>query len=76
MIELKQIDMFSLISDINKEPDKSIPEGVKLRKGQLWCPYCSNPVMFVKDKRLGVKKCPICGISDRDFNVKMINNTW
>jgi rubrerythrin len=76
MIKLKQIDIFSLTKNINEEPDKSIPKGVKLKKGQLWCPYCSNPVMFVKDNKLNIKKCPICGISDRDFWVKKVNNIW
>lgn len=75
-MKLKQIDMFNLTKVANKEPDKTIPKGVKLKRGQLWCPYCSNPVVFVKDNTLGVKKCPICGISDRDFNVKMVNNIW
>ena len=76
VMKLKQIDMFNLIRKLNKKPDKSIPKGVKLKKGQLWCPYCSNPVIFVRDNRLGVKRCPICGISDRDFHVRMINKLW
>ena len=60
----------------NSTPDKTIPKGVKLNKNQLWCPYCSNPVTFIKDKELGVYKCPFCGISERDYNVKKINKLW
>ena len=53
-----------------------MPEGVKLKPRQLWCPYCSKPVMFVKDKERGIKRCPYCGISDRDYNVKQVNKKW
>lgn len=73
---MKQIDMFNINKNSNKNPDKSIPEGVELKENQLWCPYCSNPVIFIKDRKLGVKKCPLCGISDKDFLVKKVNNTW
>lgn len=73
---LEQTDMFSIGIDVNKEPDKFIPKGVKLKKGQLWCPYCSNIVKFIKDKKLGVSKCPFCGISNRDFHVRKVNKLW
>lgn len=78
MVVLKdQINIFSIVKPIiNDVPDKCIPEGVKLKLGIIWCPYCSAPVKFIKDSRLGVKKCPICGISDKDFNVRTINKLW
>ena len=72
----KQIDMFGAINTNNKIPDISMPEGVKLKPRQLWCPYCSKHVMFVKDKERGIKRCPYCGISDRDYNVKQVNKKW
>ena len=67
-----QISLFNLIK-FDKHPDNQIPEGIILKKKQLWCPYCSNIVMFKKDKKTGVKKCPICNISDKDFWVKKVN---
>ena len=71
-----QINLFSINRNKDKEPDKVIPEGVKVGRGMLWCPYCSIVVKFTKDKQLGVSKCPFCGISDRDYNVKMVNKKW
>jgi len=72
----KQIDMFHTINTKNEEPDKEIPEKAKLTNKQRWCPYCSKPVIFIKDKVHGVKRCPYCNISDKDYNVKMVNNKW
>ena len=72
-----QINIFSIVKPIiNDVPDKCIPEGARLKLNQIWCPYCSSPVKFKKDSKLGVKKCPICGISEKDFNVRMINRLW
>ncbi|MBU5427013.1 hypothetical protein KQI41_11370 [Tissierella pigra] len=72
----EQRDMFSIININNKNPDSDIPKDVKLRPKELWCPYCSKPVIFIKDKELGVRKCPYCKVSDRDYNVKKINKKW
>lgn len=72
----EQINIFSTFRDKNKEPDKVIPKGVKVDPGMLWCPYCSTIVKFVKDRELGVSKCPFCGISDRDYSVKIVNKKW
>jgi uncharacterized Zn-finger protein len=71
-----QIDMFSIINIKNENPDRAIPKGVKLKDKQKWCPYCSKPVIFVKDKEHGVKRCPYCNISHKDYYVKMVNNNW
>ncbi len=49
------------------------PSDMVLEKGLFWCPYCKQKVMFVKDKYLGIKRCPICGISENDFHVKKEN---
>lgn len=72
----KQIDMFDIINTKNETPDRKLPERIKLKKKELWCPYCSKPVIFLTDKTLGVKKCPYCGISERDYSVKMVNDKW
>lgn len=72
----RQIIMFPIINTKNENPDKTIPDKAKLTNKQMWCPYCSKPVVFVLDNRLGVRKCPYCGISDKDYNVKKVNNKW
>lgn len=72
----KQIDMFDIINTKNETPDRKLPERIKLKKKELWCPYCSKPVIFLTDKTLGVKKCPYCGISEKDYSVKMVNDKW
>lgn len=69
-------NMFNKIIKINSKPDSKIPDNVKLKENQVWCPYCSNIVVFIKDKSKGVKKCPYCSISDRDYNVRKINKLW
>lgn len=68
--------MFKYFRNKDRQSDDFIPSGVKLKKDQLWCPYCSNIVKFIRDKELGVYKCPYCGISDRDYNVKKVNKKW
>lgn len=73
---IEQMNFFDLAKQNNKKPDEVIPKGVKFKKGQLWCPYCSKPVIFKRDEKLGVKKCTICGISNRDYHVKMVNKIW
>ncbi|QSX07137.1 hypothetical protein JYG23_07275 [Sedimentibacter sp. zth1] len=67
-----QITLFDLVK-FNEIPDKYIPEGVHLKNKQFWCPYCSNIVVFKRDKKSGVMRCPICNISNKDFWVKKIN---
>ncbi len=49
------------------------PRGLVLEKGLFWCPYCRQKVVFVKDRYLGIKRCPLCGISENDFHVKKEN---
>ncbi|SDY77569.1 hypothetical protein SAMN05660462_00868 [Proteiniborus ethanoligenes] len=73
MIKDEQLTLFPLMERAKNVKTKSIPKNVTLKRGQLWCPYCSNVVIFVKDKRLNVKRCPFCGISDNDFWVKKVN---
>ena len=71
-----QMNIFKEFKSKTKAPDKVIPEGVKIKLGMLWCPYCSTIVKFVRDNYLGVKKCPYCRISDSDYYVNKINKTW
>jgi len=70
---MQQLSLFKLLK-YNSTPDKKIPPNIHLDKNQLWCPYCSNKVIFVRDKRLGVKKCPICSITIHDYWVKRVNH--
>lgn len=72
----RQLDMFEVINTRNNIPDKEIPKDAKLKDNQKWCPYCSKPVIFVRDHGHGVNRCPYCSISDKDYNVKMVNNRW
>lgn len=72
----QQINMFYKVVKINKIADTKIPKDIKLRTNELWCPYCSNIVVFIKDKSKGIKKCPYCGISDSDYNVRKVNKLW
>lgn len=67
------LTLFDYIDKPKAVVDKEIPKGIKLKDKQLWCPYCSTPVIFLKDKSLGIKKCPICFISERDYWVKKVN---
>lgn len=73
----KEYNLFSLTKyNANVNPDKTIPTHVKLKNKQMWCPYCSCPVIFLKDKEFNVRECPLCGISDRDYYVKLVNKMW
>lgn len=71
----KQIDEINECK-LKKIPDKVIPQGIKIKAGMLWCPYCSAMVKFQKDSYSGVNRCSICGISDSDYNVKKVNKRW
>lgn len=74
---VKELNLFSLVKPIiNESADEKIPDRVNLKANQMWCPYCSSPVVFVKANSLGVKKCPACGISERDYYVKRLNSKW
>lgn len=70
----EQLTLYELMINSKTVKSEKIPESIKLKKGQLWCPYCNNVVIFTKDKRLNVKRCPICRISENDFWVKKVNN--
>lgn len=68
-----QISISDLLPKPKEVKDTSIPVGVHLKSKEIWCPYCSMPVIFLKDKQTGTKKCPNCNISDRDFWVNKVN---
>lgn len=40
-----------------------------------WCPYCRNWEYWETGDD-GYKRCPICGISDSNYYVKLFNNLW
>lgn len=73
MTKDEQLTIFSFIEKSKAVKTTNIPKNIKLKSGQLWCPYCNNIVVFVRDKRLNVKRCPFCGISENDFWVKKVN---
>ena len=52
------------------------PKGVKPYRSWYWCPYCNQWRVFLYNDYLGVNRCNICGISDRDFYVRKYNNLW
>lgn len=49
------------------------PKDIKISKGFSWCPYCSMRIKLVRDKTLGIYRCPLCGISSKDFYMKYAN---
>jgi len=63
-----------MISKPKQVVDKELPSNIKLKKKESWCPYCSMPVIFKKDRTKGVKVCPMCNISEKDFWVKKVNS--
>lgn len=69
----EQLNIYDMMEKAKQVETKEIPKNIKLKQGQSWCPYCNNIVIFIKDKRLNVKKCPICGISENDFWVRKVN---
>lgn len=52
------------------------PVDKKAPKNHWWCPYCRKFRIFMWDRRLEVKRCPICGITDHDFYVKKYNGIF
>jgi len=49
------------------------PRGSKGRYGEWWCPYCGKYRRFYNDTELGVRRCPVCGISETAFYVDYYN---
>jgi hypothetical protein len=52
------------------------PEDVTLKRGEFWCPYCAQAVSFKVDTKYQILRCPRCGISERDYYVKVANKLW
>ncbi|MGF7057363.1 hypothetical protein [Brassicibacter mesophilus] len=69
----KQFTIFSIMSKPKQVVDEKIPDNIKLKPSEWWCPYCSMPVIFKKNKSRGIKICPVCGISEKDYWVKKVN---
>ena len=65
-----QIDLVSGTKAYGPKRDTVVP------RGHRWCPYCVQSRRFIEDKKLGVKKCQVCGISDSDFYYKKYNRSW
>lgn len=69
----EQVSIFSIIEKPKEVKDKSIPKGINLKFGQLYCPYCQQKAIFKRDKKNGIHKCSFCGISKNDYWVKKVN---
>ncbi len=52
------------------------PEGKIAPKGHVWCPYCIKYRIFTWSERLGVRRCPFCGITENDFHYKKYNGVF
>lgn len=53
------------------------PKGLpRLAAGLWWCPYCGAGRSFRQDHHLKIRRCEICGISEKDFSVRKENDLW
>lgn len=52
------------------------PEDFKRKGNKWWCPYCRKIRVFKLDKVFDIKRCPVCGIGERDWYVRRYNNLW
>lgn len=75
--EYKKTKKFKPLLPEGERPKKVValkpPKGVIIPKGYSWCPYCSMTIQLAKDKKLGIKRCPVCGISSKDYYMKSAN---
>lgn len=61
--------------DMNKArmpPEDFVP---RKTKNIFWCPYDRKGFRFIIDE-FGNRACPVCGISEKDFDVKSANGLW
>jgi transcription elongation factor Elf1 len=49
------------------------PDGYQRKNNHAWCPYCGKETIFGLDKKLDSTRCIACGISSRDFYVRILN---
>ncbi len=60
----------------NQDPTfMNIPKDSKIKKGELWCPYCGIVNKFRLDG-FGNKRCTRCGAADNMFHVRKVNKLW
>ena len=52
------------------------PEGKVAPRGHVWCPYCIKWRVFSWSEKLGVYRCPFCGITENDFHYKKHNGIF
>lgn len=55
------------------------PEGIKAKKGELWCCYCGDFKKFGKSKKskdFDYARCESCNISIEDWHIKQLNHLW
>jgi len=63
--------LISLTQPIPPSDEKHYPN-----KNKYWCPYCGDERRFKNDSWIGVNRCSICGITDRDFYIRKYNHLW
>ncbi|MGI6405528.1 MAG: hypothetical protein ACOX2E_03455 [Syntrophaceticus sp.] len=49
------------------------PKDYRWRKSRAWCPYCGKETTFGWDKKVDATRCMDCGISSREFHVRVLN---
>lgn len=67
-----QISLFDLMKKPKNVTVNKLPEGIKLNRDELFCPYCTQVSKFQKN-RFGIKACAFCGISINDYWIKKVN---
>lgn len=50
------------------------PKGYQRKKNHAWCPYCGKETVFGWDKKVDAIRCMQCGISSREFHVRVLND--
>jgi rubrerythrin len=58
---------------INLTKAAAPPKDWKALHNLLWCPYCNCPREFHYSEKREVRVCPICGIGDRAYYVRLYN---
>jgi hypothetical protein len=54
-------------------PEDFIP---RPKSSHLWCPYCKHIRHFPFNDYLGVGKCEVCNIGERDYYVRLYNGVF
>ena len=52
------------------------PYKIATGRDRNWCPYCIKFRLMILDDKLGVHRCPVCGITEQDFYFKSYNGLF